>query len=148
VSSTELISDSKGGAMTKSILARLGLGILLSIIIFWVWYSVAANYDYGALSGTYSLRLKGETSTLVLKRDRSFQQELIHEGKTERAQGSWRRVGEGGVVFSKEFIKVPGQEIRPDGQADGEFKKRLGLFPSIAMSPDPGGPTFRKKLFR
>jgi peptide methionine sulfoxide reductase MsrB len=31
----------------KTILARSALAILLSIILFTVWYSVAANYDYG-----------------------------------------------------------------------------------------------------
>lgn len=51
-------------------------------------------------------------------------------------------------MFSKEFLKVSGQEVRPDGQVDGEVRKRLGLFLSIALNPDPGGPVFRKKLFR
>jgi hypothetical protein len=126
--------------------ARVAGGLLLLILVSWVWYSVAANYDYGAVAGTYSLRRTGEASTLVLKEDRSFQQELIRRGKIERAKGSWRRIGEGGVVFSEEFLKVSGQEVRPDGQADGRVRKRLGLFLSISFNPDLGGPVFRKKL--
>jgi hypothetical protein len=68
--------------------ARVSGGLLLLILVSWVWYSVAANYDYGAVAGTYSLRRTGEASTLVLKEDRSFQQELIRRGKIERAKGS------------------------------------------------------------
>ena len=126
-------------------LVRVSGVIMLGIVAFCIWYSVAANYDYGALSGTYSLRVDEFTSTLVLKKDRSFQQQLVHAGKTEHAQGSWSRIGEGGVLFSKEFIKMPAQEIKPDGEAYGTFKKRFGLFSSIYMNPDPGGPVFERK---
>jgi hypothetical protein len=126
----------------------VGAVLVLVVGAFVGWYCVAADYSYGAVSGTYTLSLTGETSTLILNKDRSFQQELSRDGKVERTQGSWRRLGEGGVVFSKEFLKVSGQEVRPDGQADGEVRKRLGLFLSIAFNPDPGGPVFRKKLFR
>ncbi len=134
--------------MTSPAPVRMLGGILLLAILFWVWYSVAADYSYGAVSGTYAFSLNGETSTLILNKDRSFKQELSREGKVERTQGSWRRLGEGGVVFSKEFLKVSGQEVRPDGQVDGEVRKRLGLYLSVALNPDPGGPVFRKKLFR
>jgi hypothetical protein len=129
-------------------LVYVGGALVLVVGVFVGWYSIASNYDYGAVSGTYSLQLNGEESSLVLKRDRSFQQELKHDGRVEQSQGTWRRIGEGGVVFSKEFLKVPGQVTRPDGQADGEVKKSLGLFMSIALTPDPGGPVFHKKLFR
>lgn len=133
----------------KTTLGRVALGILLSIILFWVWYSVAADYGYQAVSGTYILQRGDETSTLVLRPDHSFQQELSRPGQVERAQGSWRRIGEGGIVFSKEFLKVTGQEVRPDGQADGEVRKRcLGLLLSINLDPGPNGPTFHKKLLR
>ncbi|MFZ1005675.1 MAG: hypothetical protein WAN65_02485 [Candidatus Sulfotelmatobacter sp.] len=133
----------------KTTFARLSLGIVLSIILFWVWYSVAADYGYSAVAGTYTLQQSGEISTLVLRPDRSFQQEVTRAGKVDRAQGSWRRIGEGGIVFSKEFLKVAGQEVRSDGEADGQVEKRcLGLLFSITLNPDPGGPTFRKKLFR
>ncbi len=134
--------------MKMSTPARVSGGILLLIILFWGWYSVAASYDYDAVSGTYSLQLSnGESSTLVLNKDRSFEQELNRERRVEHVQGSWRRIGEGGVVFSQDFLKLTGQEVRPDGQADGEIKKSFGLFLSIALNPDPGGPVFRKKLF-
>jgi hypothetical protein len=135
--------------MLKTTFARLSLGIVLLVVLFWVWYSVAADYGYSAVAGTYTLQQSGETSTLVLRSDHSFQQEVTRAGKVDRAQGNWRRIGEGGVVFSKEFLKVGGQEVRPDGEADGQVEKRcLGLLFSITLNPDPGGPTFHKKLFR
>jgi hypothetical protein len=56
--------------------------------------------------------------------------------------------GEGGVVFSTDFLIVGGQETRPDGQVGGDFKKRFGLIPSIAFRPNPGGPVFHKELLR
>lgn len=134
--------------MTKSIFDRVALAILLSIVVFVAWYSVAADYGYAAVSGTYVLHHDQEISTLVLKPDRTFEQEVRRGGKVERAQGNWRRIGEGGIVFSKEFLKLTGQEVRTDGQADGEVKKRcLGLRMSIKLNPDQGGPIFRKKLF-
>jgi len=37
--------------MTKLVLA--GCGIILLVALFVVWYSIAANYDCGALAGTY-----------------------------------------------------------------------------------------------
>ena len=131
--------------MKTGVAIKVVAGTFLLLII-WGWYSAAANYDYKAVSGIYSVRLNGEASTLFLKDNRSFQQELTREGRVEHAQGTWRRIGEGGVVFSKEFLTLSGQEVRADGQADGEIKKRIGLFLSIAFRPDVGGPVFKKKL--
>ena len=132
----------------KTAFTRVGIGILFAFILFWVWYSIAADYDYRAVSGTYILQRSGETSTLVLRPDRSFEQEVNRAGKLERAHGSWRRIGEGGLVFSKEFLKVEGQEVRPNGEADGYVEKRyLGLFLSVHLNPDADGPRFYQKLF-
>ncbi len=124
--------------------------VFLCLAVLWIWYMIAADYSYGAVAGTYAFQSNGETSTLVLKKDRSFQQELTRQGKIERTQGSWRRIGEGGVVFSREFLGVTGQEVRPDGQADGEVQKSFfGLFLSIVFEPGrDNGPRFHKKLFR
>lgn len=132
--------------MTRSI--RLILWILVPIAFFWIWYCVAANYSYNAVSGVYGLERNGEASTLILKKDRSFYQVLTENGKVECTQGTWRRIGEGGIVFSKEFLKMAGQETRADGQVDGDVKKRFGIFLAIQFNPDPGGPVFRKKMFR
>ncbi len=133
--------------MTIKTIARVSGVLMLGLITFVAWYSIASNYDYDVLAGTYSLRRDGETLTLVLKKDRSFQEEFIHDGKVEHSQSSWRRIGEGGVVFSKEFIRASGQEIMPDGEAYAAVKKTLGLFPSIHCAPDSSGPVFSKRYF-
>jgi hypothetical protein len=120
------------------------LGISAAFLLFCGWYAIAANYDYEAVAGTYTLKLPDESSTLILKSDRTFKQELTHLGRVEHAAGSWRRLGEGGIAFSKEFLKVSGQEFDAEGTAYGEINKSLGLFFSISLNP--GSPTFHKKL--
>ncbi len=131
------------------IISRILIGIVLLAAVFWCWYMVAADYSYRAVSGTYLYQGAGESSTLVLRQDQSFQQDLNSDGKMEHAQGTWRRVGEGGVVLSKEFLKVKGQEVRSDGQADGAIEKRFaGFFPSIRFEPQFNGPKFNRRLFR
>jgi hypothetical protein len=110
---------------------------------------VAADYSYRAVSGTYMFHGDGESSTLVLRQDQTFEQDLNRNGKTVQVRGTWRRVGEGGVVLSKNFLKVKGQEVRSDGQADGEIEKGfVGFFPSIRFEPQFSGPTFNKRLFQ
>jgi 4-amino-4-deoxy-L-arabinose transferase-like glycosyltransferase len=132
---------------TVKALARLALGIFLSIILSWVWYIVAANYGYGALAGTYVFHGAGETCTLYLRPDRTFVQELSRSGQIHKSQGHWDRYGEAHVSFSNEFLKVSGEEMNTDGQAHGQFDKTLGIFPTLALAPLPNGPQFHKRLF-
>jgi hypothetical protein len=133
--------------MKASKAARTAGWTIILIAVFWVWYMVAADYGYSAVSGTYTLRREGESSTLVLRHDRSFQQELSRAGKRVRAQGTWRRSGEGGIAFSREFLKLSGQEIADDGEAYGHVEKSfLGLRLSIAFEPDKGGPRLPRKM--
>ena len=131
----------------KSIFARLALGILLSISLSWLWYSVAANYDYGVLAGTYIFHGKGETCRLYLRPDHTFVQELTRSGEIQKSQGQWHRYGQSHVSFSNEFLKLSGEEMNADGQAHGQFDKTLGIFPTLVFAPLPNGPQFRKKLF-
>jgi hypothetical protein len=65
-------------------------GIVVLVIALVIgWYCIAANYDYGALAGTYTFSGNSETLKLILKSDRTFQQELRHDGKLETATGTW-----------------------------------------------------------
>jgi hypothetical protein len=124
-------------------------GVLVAVVGAAVgWYSVAANYDYGALSGTYTLSQNGEKCTLHLRPDQTFTEELNRGGVEQEAQGRWRRYGQAHVSFSGEFLKLSGQELNASGEAHGQFDKELGLFSSLTLAPLPDGPTFRKKLFR
>jgi hypothetical protein len=114
-------------------LARASGVLLLIYLCFLFWFMVASDYGDSVVSGTYHLSQNGETSTLVLRPDHSFEQELNRSGKTEHAEGHWRRLGEAGISFSKEFIRVSGQEMSPDGTAFGDLHKRLGLLISLAL---------------
>jgi hypothetical protein len=134
--------------MKMSAAVWLGLIFLLIVVIGVFWYWEGENFSDGAVSGTYVLQLNGERSTLVLRPDHSFQQELDSAGTVRRAEGNWHVFGEGGIAFSKEFLKVSGEEMGPSGRAYGQIENWFGLV-SITLAPNPdGGPRFRKKLFR
>ena len=107
--------------------------VVFLLALFVLWYTVASDYGDGVTSGTYHLSQNGETSTLVLKPDHTFRQELSRSRELRRAEGSWRRIGEGGVVFSKEFLAVSGQELDPDGTAIADLKKKFGFLVSLEM---------------
>jgi hypothetical protein len=126
----------------------LALGsVLLLVSLCWVMYGVVADYSYHAVAGVYRAKSDGVIATLRLGEDQSFVQEMVQNGRTQRSQGTWRRIGEGRVVFSKEFIRTKGEDVRSDGEVDGEVQKTLGLFFSIHMNPDPGGPVYYKRPF-
>jgi hypothetical protein len=118
--------------MTNS--ARAWSVVVLLAICFVVWYVLASDYSDSVASGTYHLSQNDETSTLSLKSDHSFQQELSKHGRVERAAGAWRRVGEGGIAFSKEFLVVSGEEPGADGITYGHIHKRFGFLVSLTLS--------------
>lgn len=121
--------------------------VVVLLIAFTIWYSIAANYDYGALSGTYEFRGGGETCTLRLNSDRTFQQVVFHSGVTRKSQGQWLRYGEAHVSFSSEFLTLPGEELNQEHEAHGQFEKTIGLFPKLVLAPIPDGPKFHRLLF-
>lgn len=120
----------------------------MAVVAGVVCYSVAANYGYHALAGTYVFQRDGEKCTLYLRPDQTFSEELSRAGGVQEAQGRWRLYGEAHVSFSNEFLKLPGQELNGAGEAHGQFDKSLGLFQSLTLAPLPDGPRFRKKLLR
>ena len=126
--------------MNYSGLARGFLSVVGALIIGWLcfglWYFIASDYSDGVASGVYHLSQNGETSTLILKPDHSFQQVLDRSGEVRHAEGTWRHVGGyGGIAFSKELMVMIGQELGADGTAYGNLKKPFGLFPpSITLS--------------
>jgi hypothetical protein len=124
----------------------IGVVILLAFITFTFWYVEAGNFSDSKMSGTYILQRGGEMSTLILGLDHNFHQELNRSGTVSRAEGSWRVSGEGHIAFSKEFLKVSGEEMSPAGQAYGQIENWFGLV-SITLAPNPDGPAFRKKRF-
>jgi hypothetical protein len=136
------------GAQPMSRSAQMSGAILLLIVLLGIWYSVAANYDYDALSGTYVFDQGGEKCILYLRPDQTFSEELTRSGKAQEVQGQWHRYGEAHVSFSSEFLKESGQELNAAGEAHGQFDKMLGLLPSLMLAPIPNGPTFHRKLWK
>lgn len=115
--------------MKKVALASLGV-----IVIAFGWLFFATDYSDHMVVGTYVMDGGGQTCILTLKADHSFHQERTQMGKTSAADGAWRRIGEGGLAFSKQFLIMPGQEPGPDGTSYGSIHKTLGLVPSIALA--------------
>ena len=108
-----------------------------------------ADYSYCAVSGVYKAEGGGATSILRLNDDLTFKQETHRGDETLRARGTWRRIGEGGIVFSKEFLRANGESARADGQVDGEVVKRFGFFFTIPIqSSGGGGRVFYKRPFQ
>jgi hypothetical protein len=111
--------------------------LVLAVVVLWLgfalWWMVASDYSDTVVAGTYHLNQDGEKSTLVLNADHSFQQELTRRVKTDHAHGTWRRLGEGGISFSKEFLILSGQEREPDGTGFGEIHKLFGFWVSIKL---------------
>jgi hypothetical protein len=116
---------------------------VILIIVACTWYIVAANYSYAAMAGTYRFQGTNETSTLILKENQSFQQTRVRPGSVAHAQGSWRRIGRGGVVFSPDFLRLKSQCVTDDAEIYGQFRKKFGLFRSLELGPDPADPVFR-----
>jgi hypothetical protein len=118
------------------------------VIAFIAWYAVAANYDYGALAGTYVFHDGDERCVLHLHVDRTFSQQLVTGNHMQVAKGDWRRFGESGIALSATFLKLPRQELGHSGETYGSFYKTLGILPYLRLDPDPGGPVFRRTWTR
>jgi hypothetical protein len=140
--------ETEGRNRQMKVFIRVSVGILSALLLFSLWYSVAANYDYGALAGTYVFRGNGEICTLYLRPDGTFLQELERSGQTQKAAGRWRRYGEAHVSFSSEFVKIENEELNASAEAHGEFQKSFGLFTKLVLAPVPDGPTFYKRWLR
>jgi hypothetical protein len=126
----------------------IGVILLLVFLIYVFWYVEAGNFSDSNVPGTYVLQQNRERSTLILRADHSFQQQLDVEGRVSHASGSWDLFpadSQSHIEFSKEFLKLSGQELAPDGTAYGQLENMFGLL-SITLAPNDG-PTFRKKWF-
>lgn len=131
-------------------LLRSSLILIALFAVFAFWYVEASNFSDGNVPGTYELRRDGEWSILVLQGDHTFHQRLYSGATTKSASGSWRLFpsdSQSHIQLSKEFLKLSGQELNPDGTAYGQLENYFGLL-SITMAPNPDGPRLHKKLFR
>jgi hypothetical protein len=134
-------------------------GIIALFALFCVWFSIASNYDYDALRGTYTYKNANVSSTLVLHADRTFSQQLTDGGKTVSASGTWNRIGEGGVTFSADFLRLPGQQSSadvPGADQDsiahpwfyGYFDKTLTVYPVLRLEGTASNLAMHRNFFR
>ncbi len=108
-------------------------GLLFSISCVILWAITAMDYGDSAAVGRYTFGRAGETSTLVLNADHTFQQTRRLGNLEQQSQGTWRHLGEGGISFSKEFLVVSGDEPEPDGTTYSDMHKTFGLFTSLRL---------------
>jgi hypothetical protein len=133
--------------------------ILLAFVLFCVWFNIASDYDPPRLAGTYTFHSANLSSIFVLKADQTFTQKLTTDGQTKYAQGTWHREGEGGVVFSGDFLRLPGQRSYADSpgseeaswphpEFNGHFEKILTMYPKLSLDGGSNEIVLHRKLFR
>ena len=117
------------GLTTKA--AALFLGV---IVIFWFGYIWVADYEDGVASGKYEALADGQRTTLVIRPDHTFYQTRLSRGLSVEGQGTWRRIGEGGLVFSGKMLTLPHQRQTPDGDAYATLNKTAGRLAPVYIS--------------
>jgi len=68
--------------------ARWIVGILVILLAFLLWWSIASNYDYGSLAGTYVLRNGKITCALHLRTDQTYTEQLTTKTGIQKANGN------------------------------------------------------------
>ena len=127
--------------------AGFAIWLLFVFVVLWFGYSWIADYGDRVASGTYAAVVDGQTSTLLLRPDHTFHQVRIANGMSAQADGTWRRFGEGGLVFSKSFLAMPHEQISADGSAYGALYKTLGVWPPfISFTSSTKSPIFKRRL--
>ena len=119
--------------MAVKLIARAAVSVLLLAGIGICWFVIASDYSDAAASGTYRLAHDGVRSTLDLRPDHSFRQEVNDSSGIRRAEGTWRRVGEGGVSFSPDFLTLPGEQRGEDGTAFSDMERRFGIWIRLSL---------------
>jgi hypothetical protein len=119
--------------MAVKLIVRAAVSVLLLAGIGICWFVVASDYSDAAAFGTYRLAHDGTRSTLVLRPDHSFTQEVSDSGGVRRAEGTWRRVGERGVAFSRDFLTFPGEQCGEDGTAHSDMQRKFGILIRLSL---------------
>lgn len=98
------------------------------------WFLIASDYSDAAASGTYKLTHNGLRSSLILRPDHTFTQEVGDSHGVRSTRGTWRRFGEAGVHFSENFLTLPGQQGgEEDGSAYAHMEKDLGILIRLSL---------------
>jgi hypothetical protein len=120
-------------AMAVKFIVRALVSVFLLAGIGICWFVIASDYSDTAASGTYRMVHNGVRSTLVLRPDHSFRQEVSDSGGIRRAEGTWRRVGVGGVVFSRDFLTFLGEQRGEDGTAYSDMQRTFGILIHLSL---------------
>ena len=129
-------------------LAATRTALLLTPVLLIAWYCIAANYGYGVVSGSYAANFPGGTSSIILKKDHSFEQRVTLNQRELHAAGTWELFGEASIGLSGGFHPLPGEDVAAsDGEYYGEFRKRFGLLVYIQMNPSDTGPISHRTYF-
>ena len=136
-------------AMKALVLTAKAVALLLGLfVIFWFGYIWIADYGDGVASGTYEALADGQRTTLVLRPDHTFHQTRVSSGATLQGDGTWRRIGEGGLVLSGSVLALPGQRLMPNGDAYATLNKTAGIWPPfISLDSTTTAPIYKKSLF-
>ena len=135
--------------MKPLILAFKAAALLLgALAVFWFGYIWIADYGDRVASGTYEALADGQKTTLVLRPDHTFHQTRVNSGVLVQGDGTWRRIGEGGLVFSGAVLALPHQRLMPNGDAYATLYKTAGIWPPfISLDSTTAAPIYRKSLF-
>lgn len=135
--------------MKALILTTKAVALFLGVMaIFWFGYIWVADYGDGVVSGTYEALADGPRTTLVLKPDHTFHQTRVSKSGPMQGDGTWRRIGEGGLVFSGAILALPHQRLMPNGDAYATLNKTGGIWPPfISLDSTTTAPIYRKSLF-
>jgi hypothetical protein len=119
--------------MVLKLIVRAAVSLLLLAGMGICWFVIASDYSDAAASGTYRLLHNGTRSTLVLLPDHSFRQEVSDYNGIQRAEGRWRRLGIGGVAFSRDFLTFPGEQRGEDGTAYSDMQRKFGILIRLSL---------------
>ena len=125
----------------------ISLAVAGPFVLFVLWYWGGDDFKAADLPGTYVLHNKSMYSTLTLRPDQTFLEEIDADGQVRRAQGRWTMVGESVLSFSSEFLTLPGQAGDPGGVSNADLAKRFGVI-SINLRPSSRKLAFQRKLLQ
>ena len=130
--------------MTRAAKRNVSIAGIFLLLACWWWHGW--NFDDRYVAGEYVAKSQGERNVLVLNGDHSFSQEVWKGDRTTlHANGTWRRLGEGGVAFSNNFIGAPA-DAKASDTVYATLDNTFG-FHTLTLDSHEAPIKFHKKLF-
>jgi len=107
---------------------RTPVAIMALVALAFIWLSFVLCSSAPLTSATaYSVNLQTRSGQRKIDPDPQARPHVPagveRSGRIQHASGTWRKLGEGGVVFSKEFLVLTGQEPAPTVRLMGRSTK-------------------------